>query len=88
MEGASFLLDLVRRHWCVENRLHWTLDVSFREDECRVRVGHAAENFSRLRRLALNLLRREHTVKVGLQAKRLRCGWDQAYLLRVLAQPA
>lgn len=85
---ASQLLDAVRRHWGVENRLHWSLDVSFREDACRVRIGHAAANFSRLRRLALNLLRREKSIKVGVQAKRLRCGWDAAYLLKVLTQAA
>ena len=75
----------IRGHWGIENRLHWVLDIAFREDECRVRAGHAAENFAVLRRIALNLLRRETTAKVGVKAKRLRCGWDDAYLLKVLA---
>ncbi len=61
------------------------LDIAFREDECRVRAGHAAENFAVLRHIALNLLRRETTTKVGVKAKRLLCGWDHAYLLTVLA---
>jgi predicted transposase YbfD/YdcC len=82
---AAALLAAVRGHWSVENKLHWQLDVSFREDECRVRSGHAAENLSRLRRLALNLLKRDTTVKVGIAAKRLKAGWDEHYLLRLLA---
>ena len=74
----------VRGHWSVENGLHWSLDVGFGEDRCRARVGHAAENFSRLRRLSLNLLRGDRTVKVGIKGKRLRAGWDHDYLLKVL----
>jgi predicted transposase YbfD/YdcC len=70
----------VRRHWGIENQLHWTLDVAFRDDDCRIRMGHAAENFAVLRRIALNLLRPDQTVKAGLKAKRLTAGWDEAYL--------
>jgi predicted transposase YbfD/YdcC len=75
----------VRGHWGIENRLRWVSDLAFREDESRVRAGHAAENFAILRHIALALLRRDTTVRAGIKAKRLTCGWDETYLLRVLA---
>jgi predicted transposase YbfD/YdcC len=81
---ARAVADAVRGHWAVENKLHWQLDVSFREDERRIRTGHGAENYSRLCRLALNLLKRDKTVKVGIHGKRLKAGWDEHYLLRLL----
>ena len=61
------------------------LDIAFREDDSRVRIGHAAENFAVLRHIALNLLRRDASARCGIKAKRLRAGWDEAYLLRLLA---
>lgn len=82
---AKQLLQFVRSHWHIENKLHWTLDMAFREDECRVRQGHAAENLAILRHLCLNLLKRETTAKVGIKAKRLQAGWDMNYLLKVLS---
>lgn len=85
-DDAAAMLRAVRGHWAVENRLHWSLDVSFGEDASRLRKGHGAENFSRLRRLALNLLSREKSVKRGKRAKSKVCGWDHDYLLKVLTQ--
>lgn len=74
----------VRSHWGIENKLHWVLDVCFKEDDCRLRKGHGAENFSRLRRMALNLLKREKSEKLGIANKRLLAGWDHDYLLKLL----
>jgi predicted transposase YbfD/YdcC len=74
----------VRGHWGVENKLHWVMDVCFREDQSRARTGYAAENLATLRRLALNLLRQEKTKKRGIKGKQLNASWDHAYLLRLI----
>jgi predicted transposase YbfD/YdcC len=74
----------VRGHWSIENRLHWQLDVTFGEDQCRLRKGHADANFSALRRMALSLLKNETTRKVGVKNKRLIAGWNVSYLEQVL----
>ncbi len=83
---AKSLLATIRGHWGIENGLHWCLDVSFSEDASRIRQGHGAENFSRLRRLALNLLRQDKTFKIGLKAKTKACSWDHQYLMNILMQ--
>lgn len=81
------LLHLVRRHWAIENELHWVLDVALREDHSRVRKDQAPENFAVLRHIALNLLKQEKTAKGGMHAKQLQAAWNQDYLLKVLASP-
>lgn len=83
--GAKHLLTVIRSHWGIENRLHWTLDIAFDEDQCRVRKDNGPENFAILRHIALNLLRQEKTSKHSIKAKRLQAGWDDVYLLKVLA---
>jgi predicted transposase YbfD/YdcC len=82
--SASEALDASRGHWSIENELHWVLDVAFREDDCRVRAGNAAENFSILRQLALSLLKQRTEAKCGIQGRRLMAGWNDAFLLRTL----
>ena len=82
---ARMLLSSVRTHWGIENSVHWVLDVAFGEDASRVRQGNAAENLSVLRRMALNMLKAETTSQGGVAAKRKRAGWDEDYLLLVLA---
>src|SRR5258706_521419 len=85
--GVETFARAVRGHWGVENKLHWVMDVCFREDQSRAREGYAAENLATLRRLALNLLKREKTKKRGLRGKKLNAGWDHPYLLRLLGVP-
>lgn len=80
---AKDALATVRRHWGIENSLHWVLDVAFREDDCRVRAGNAAENFAVLRHFSMNLLKKVKS-KVGIKTRRLQAGWDDAFLLQVL----
>ena len=82
--NARQFLHAVRSHWGIENGLHWSLDVTFNEDQCRVRKGNGPHNFAVLRHIALNLLKQEKTAKIGLKGKRLKAGWDETYLLKVL----
>jgi predicted transposase YbfD/YdcC len=84
--SAEAFLNYTRDHWSVENCLHWVLDVQFREDDRRIRKGYGAENYSRLDRIALNLLKADKTLKVGIKSKRLNAGWDHDYLLHLLTQ--
>ncbi len=82
--NAQESLRAVRGHWAIENSLHWVLDIAFREDECRIRAENSAENVAILRHIALNLLKQEKSCKRGIKTKRLKSGWDEAYLSKVL----
>ena len=81
---AARLNSVIRQHWGIENKLHWVLDVGFSEDLDRKRTGHAAQNFSLLNRIALNLLKQETTFKRGIKGKRLKAAWNHPYLLKLL----
>jgi predicted transposase YbfD/YdcC len=83
--SAQHHLRTVRSHWGIENQVHWILNVAFREDDSRVRKAHGPQNLAILRHIALNLLKQQKTAKCGIKAKRLKAGWDEAYLLKVLA---
>src|SRR5258708_4249891 len=83
-QDINKFMQAVRKHWNIEINLHWSLDVSFKEDLSRVRIGNASENLAIIRRVALNLLKQEKTSKVGITARRKRAGWDNKYLLKVL----
>jgi predicted transposase YbfD/YdcC len=88
---AEFMAEGIRGHWGVENSLHWRLDVGMKEDASRIRVNNGAENFSRLRRIALNKLKRVEvkkengkTVKAGIHLKQHACGWSREFLIQAL----
>ena len=83
---AREILNAVRTHWGIENRVHWILDIAFREDESRVRADNGQFVLSLLRRLALNLLRHDTSRHGGIKNKRLRAAWDNDYLLHILSQ--
>ena len=83
--NAELLAKAIRRHWGIENQLHWVLDVQFNEDDSRIRKDNAPENLAIIRQIALNLLKQEKTAKNGVKNKRKRAGWDNDYLLKVLA---
>lgn len=82
--GAEQFEAAVRSHWGIENSCHWVLDMTFNEDDCRIRVGDGAENFAILRRMSLNLLKQERSTKTSMNIKRQKAGWSTKYLETVL----
>ena len=82
---ARVLGKIIRQHWGIENQVHWTLDVTFNEDSCRIRSGHSPQNFALLRRLALNALRQETTLKRSLRQKQKRAAMNNDYMISVLS---
>lgn len=83
-EQIDQFIEGARHHWQIEIDLHWSLDVAFHEDHCQVHIGYAAENLAWLRRIALNLLKKEKTHKNGITCRRKSAGWDNQYLLKVI----
>ena len=81
---ASQFQNAIRSHWAIENKLHWTLDVAFSEDASRKRTKNAAQNFSILSKIALNLLKKDKKAKVGLKSRRLKAALSNKYLLKIL----
>ncbi|OYT91757.1 MAG: hypothetical protein CFE43_11695 [Burkholderiales bacterium PBB3] len=81
--SMSWRAHAIRSHWAVENELHWSLDVSFREDDCRVRKDEGPANLACLCRVALSQLKAETSLKVGIKTKRSRAGWDETYMEKV-----
>jgi predicted transposase YbfD/YdcC len=76
--------EAVRNHWGIENSVHWVLDIAFREDESRIRAGHAPENLAALRHIALNLLKKDKSFKGSIKTKRLNAAMDVEYLQEVV----
>jgi predicted transposase YbfD/YdcC len=83
LKDAALIQYSVRKHWGIENKVHWTLDVAFNEDKSRKRAGNAAQNYSCLNRIALNMLRKDDT-KIGIKGKRLKAGWDNLFVFNLL----
>ncbi len=81
---AEELADYIRGHWSIENQLHWVLDVTFGEDDSRIRKDNAPENLAVIRHIALNLLKQDKSFKGSLKGKRNKAGWDDDYLLQIL----
>ncbi len=83
-DSPEVLSKAIRRHWAIENSLHWVLDVTFREDDCRVRDRTAVRNLALLRKIAINLVRRHHNSKTSLGGRRKRAGWNNEYMRQAL----
>ena len=87
-DDPAVLVQAIRRHWSVENALHWVLDVTFREDDSRVRDRTAARNFALLRKIALNLVTQDQGTQTSLRGRRKKAAWNDAYMLQIIAHQA
>jgi predicted transposase YbfD/YdcC len=87
-DDPAVLVQAIRRHWSVENALHWVLDVTFREDDSRVRDRTAARNLALLRKVALNLVARDRGSQASLRGRRKKAAWNDAYMLQIIANQA
>ena len=87
-DDPAVLVRAVRRHWSIENALHWVLDVTFREDDSRVRDRTAARNLALLRKIALNLVARDRGSRTSLRGRRKKAAWNDAYMLQIIANQA
>ena len=85
-DDVGKIAESIRAHWGIENSLHWVLDVAFNEDQCRIRIGYAAENMATIRKIALNIVKNSKSKKGGVKAKRLQAAWDNSYLEELLLQ--
>ncbi len=83
---ANEIMKHKRSHWSIENKLHWVLDMAFREDESRARKDNSAENFNVLRQIALNILKSEHSFKGSITDKQFKCLLDSSYLDKIVAE--
>lgn len=81
---AKKFANAVRSHWCIENQLHWVLDVAFDQDNNRTRTGHSAHNLAILHHIALNLIKQEKSLKLGVKNRRLHAAWDNTYLAKLI----
>lgn len=84
MNSAESFLSITRQHWSIENKLHWSLDVTFKEDLSTKQAGNAAENFSTITKVALNLLKNNKSKKMSVKRKRLLCSWDNNFLAQTV----
>jgi len=84
--NAALINRVVRKHWHIENKLHWILDVLFKEDYCRVRTGNGAENLTTIRKIALNTFKMDHTGQCSLKMKRKKATWNDNYALEIISK--
>ena len=84
-DDPAVLVQAIRRHWSVENASHWVLDLTFREDDSRVRDRTAARNLALLRKIALNLIARDRRSRASLRGRRKRAAWNDDYMLQIIA---